>query len=473
MNHILKDYLSAAGIKHTHLYADNVFYSNPNRENLLGLKQMLSHYGIEMQGFRVAGNNIKMLSLPCILHVKDDISNQKGILHRKDAFVVVTQYNDTHIIYIEEGRKHRENLSIFGEKWDGYVLMPCPQSSIPQEPDYKEHRRKERMEQLPLWGGALVTVAMMVLGNAFASLASAVMVLLAMLGFVFSFFLAEKEVKGESRIGDRLCRALGEGACGNNRKYGKIWGDWTLSEVGLGYFGGQMLALAVLPDAYMAVTLISMFALLFCPWSIVVQWKMKRWCVLCLGVVTVLVIQGALSVWSISTCQLSNLQSPSAWADQLSTINSLVVLLMALSVMLAHLVARGERNKREKHRQKWAFQTFRDDRAIFETRLRSKAIKPIEEGDITRHEGNADAPHRLTLVTAAECPYCQAITPRVKQLIQQCHTKFSIDYVVLSDMTDERRMEFVQRTGIHSIPTLLVDGYELPDTYEVEELFYI
>lgn len=461
MNHILKDYLSAAGVKHTHLYADNVFYSNPNRENLLGLKQMLSHYGMETTGFRVVDKKVKALTFPCILHVEG-------------RFVVAIQHDDTHIIYIEEGKKLRGELEAFRERWDGYALMPThakedPSTSktelsthptILEEPDYEEHRRGEWMEQLPLWGGAIVVGAMMVAGNAFVSLTSSVMVMLAVAGFVFSFFLAEKEVTGESHIGNKLCKALGKGMC---KKNGGLWGDWTLSEVGLGYFGAQVLALSVMTDAYMAVAAISMFALLFCPWSVVVQWKMKQWCGLCLLVVAVLVLQGCWSIYQ-PVHVLDDL--PTYWKK----FESLVVLMIALGVVIAHLVVRGEQSKVVERQQRWAFQAFRTERAIFETKLKNQPQKPIEARDITQHEGNPDAPHRLTLVTAANCPHCQAMIPSVKRLMQHCHEKFSLDYIVLSDMTDERRKEFILRTGIHGIPTLLVDGYELPDAYNVDDL---
>ena len=476
MSRILKDFLSAAGVAHTSLYADNVFYSNPNRGNLLGLKQMLSHYGIKVMGIHIADSNVKELSFPCILHVKDD-------------FVVATQCDHTHIVYIQDGQKRRVTIEAFRKIWDGYALLsdnlnpndnpnsqpfsvssgfPAGSSSHPQEPNYQAHRKEMLMEQAPIWAGAFILCIMLVMGSAFSSLSSAIITLFAIAGFAFSYFLAEKEVKGTSRWGDKLCNAFGDGNCHQKSTDGKLWGTLSLSEIGLGYFASQMVTLSLFPDAFMILSAISVLALLFCPWSIVVQWKMKNWCALCLFVVGVLVLQGGRSIYhlSTSTSQLSTVNY------QLSTVNYQLstILTLAFCIIVSHLIVRGEHRKMEARKWRWAFQAFRDDRAVFEAKLKSHAPRKIEERDVTRREGNVDAPHRLTVVTAANCPHCQAMKPRIKQLAQRCGDQLCIDYIVLSDMTDEANLEFIQRTGINGTPTLLVDGYDLPLGYEVEEV---
>ena len=455
MSRILQDFLSAAGVKHTSLYADNVFYSNPNRGNLLGLKQMLSHYDIEMIGIRVADSNVKELSFPCILHVEDD-------------FVVATQCDNTYIIYRQDGQERKVEVEAFHDLWDGYALMirSKEQGAGGKEPNYQEHRKQMWMEQAPLWGVGLVLCGMMVLGTAFSTIASAALTLTAIVGFVFCVLLAEKEVKGTSRWGDKLCSALGEGNCSKKSTDGKLWGTLSLSEIGLGYFAAQMISLSIFPDAFVTLSAISVLALLFCPWSIITQWKMRNWCALCLFVVGILVIQGTFSIYQLSmpNSQLSTVNY------QLSTVNCQLSIIILSSILLAHLIVRGEHRKIAAQKWQWAFQAFRADRAVFEAKLKSHAPRKIEERDVTKQEGNPNAPHCLTVVTAVNCPHCQAMEPRIKQLAQQVGENLRIDYIVLSDKTDEATAEFIQRTGIKGTPTLLVDGYDLPLDYEVEEL---
>lgn len=453
MSLILKEFLSAAGIVHTDLYADNVFYSHPNRGNLLGLKQMLSCYGVEMEGMRVADRNVKVLTFPCILHVRGD-------------FVVATACDDTYIIYKEQGTKRHVEQKAFGEMWDGYALVRKQGgkqvTAKEGEPDYEEHRRTERMQQLPWWGLLLVLCGILALGSAWQALPSAAMALLALMGVGFSFFLAEKEVHGVSRIGDKLCKVMGEGACGENarlKKKGFLWGMLSLSEVGLGYFSAQLLSLSFWEDAYLAVAVVGVFAMLFCPWSIVVQWRMKQWCVLCLLVVAVLVMQGLLGIYTLNV--------PDAGSS------AAVVLMMALGIVVAHLIVQGEHQRMEALKRKWAFQAFRDERVIFETKLKSRAPKQWDERNVTRRVGNEEAPHRVTVVTSADCQYCQVVAPQIEKLSQQCHDGICVDYVVLSEMSDEAKYGFIQRTGINATPTILVDGYELPEGYEVGELLFL
>ncbi len=456
MSLILKDFLSAAGVAHTSLYADNIFYSNPNRTNLLGLKQMLSLYGIEAVGVRVADSNVQELSFPCILHVEND-------------FVVATQCNDTYIIYKQDGQERKVEISAFRPLWDGYALIMKDKGlgtrdEKKEEPHYQEHRKQMWMERIPLWGIGIILCGMLVLGAAFSTLSSVALTLTAIIGFVFCVFLAEKEVKGTSRWGDKLCKALGEGNCSKKSTDGKLLGTLSLSEMGLGYFMAQIISLSLLPDAFVTLSAISVLALLFCPWSIMTQWKMKNWCALCLLVVGILVIQGSLSLYHLSF--LAPYPSPSAPHSLLLT----PCLLLLLSIILAHLLVRGEHRKMESRKWKWAFQAFRNDRIVFEAKLKKQAPRKIEEHDVTKQEGNPQASHCLTVVTAADCPHCQAMEPRIKQLAQQLGEKLCIQYIFLSDKTDEAKFNFIQRTGIQGTPTLLVDGYDLPLGYEVEDL---
>lgn len=413
---------------------------------MLGLKRMLMCYGIEATGVRVAEEQRGMLSFPCILHVKDD-------------FVVGIGCEDTHIIYKEKGERHKEAWSTFGERWDGLALVV--KDGKGGEPDYERNLRKERMERMMWWGGALVLCGMLAWGGAFQSLSSMAMTVLGMGGFVLSLLLAEKEVKGTSRVGDKLCGLFGTDGCNpvSSSIDGNIWGTLSLSSVGLGYFGAQMVALSLLPDSSVIVAAIGVVAMLFCPWSIVVQWKRKQWCGLCLIVVVVLFLQGGLGAYMLQIPQVKTA------AD--------VVALMALGIIMAHKITRGERMKMKALREKWAFQAFRDERAIFTTKLNSQPWVKVEEKETTQHMGHGDAPHRLTVVTSDDCPHCQTMVPRVERLVQHSDGKLSLDYIVLSEMTDHQKDEFIQRTGITGTPTILIDGHPLPKEYKLEEILYV
>ena len=447
---------------YTNLYADSVFYGNPNRGNLLGLKQMLMRYGIRMEGVRVAKGEEGTLSFPCILHMKD-------------AFVVGTGREDTHIIYLEKGERKREAWSDFQGRWDGFALVKVQGEGM--EPDYEKNRREERMEKIPAWGMALAMGGMLTVGGAFTSLKSAARVVLAVIGFWISFLLAEKTTRGGSRVGDKLCQALGEHGCKPNRgKEGKIGGVLSLSSVGLGYFGAQVMALSLWPESGAIVTAISVLAVLFCPWSIVVQWKQKQWCVLCLLVVAVLVLQGGVSICNFEIWErhigLTPLEMDFS-SKPFGLHAAMVVLLMGLGIILAHWVTLGEEQKQKARRQKWVFQAFRNEPSVLVAKLKSKAPIKVEESDVTQRVGIPDAPHRLTVVTHVDCAHCQSIKPRIGQLARLLKDQLCIDYIILSDKKDDEVYEFIQRTGISSTPTLLIDGYLLPREYEVEEVGYI
>ena len=151
MSRILKDFLSAAGVAYTNLHADNIFYASPNRRSLLGLKQMLAHYGIATLGVRVSDGDVEDLTFPCILHVKD-------------VFLVATGYEPTHIIYIENGKRMLKSSESLLNEWDGYALLMTEKPTSTCEPDYEKHVHEERMEKIPWWSLAIVMAGILVFG---------------------------------------------------------------------------------------------------------------------------------------------------------------------------------------------------------------------------------------------------------------------------------------------------------------------
>ena len=463
MSRILKDFLSAAGVEYTASFADKLFRVNPNRDSLLGLKQMLNAMGIKTQGVRVKDGETKGLSFPCILHVKDD-------------FLVATECTEQHLTYMERGRKKRMDMATLREVWDGYALYSTNEvfpKSAPTNKSVLFLDDEMSWEWMPfIYILSVITIWGVVVQNALHAfdihpcdtwevIAPILMGLLAAAGFAVSAFLAEKEVKGESRIGDRLCRLLGDGKCTQApKKDGKLFGLLPLSEAGLGYFGGQILAISFLEDGVLSSALFSMVALLFCPWSILTQWKSKQWCSLCLLVVAVLVMQG------VESCFL--LEMPERPDKMLNS-----ALVMILCTLMAHLLMNSMKREGKAKQKTDEYHAFCNRRAIFRAAIRHSTHRIIEERDIYWREGNKKAEFSITLVSSNHCPHCTNKYLQFIETIDNLKDFFLFEHINLSEMTPQHLDEFIARTGINATPVVLVDDHDLPEVYDIDDLYLL
>jgi hypothetical protein len=52
MNSVISTFLSIAQVRHTKSYLDNITQTHPNKNNMLGLKQVLDVYGIDTVGVK-------------------------------------------------------------------------------------------------------------------------------------------------------------------------------------------------------------------------------------------------------------------------------------------------------------------------------------------------------------------------------------------------------------------------------------
>ena len=52
MNSVISTFLRIAQVRHTKSYLDNITQTHPNKNNMLGLKQVLDVYGIDTVGVK-------------------------------------------------------------------------------------------------------------------------------------------------------------------------------------------------------------------------------------------------------------------------------------------------------------------------------------------------------------------------------------------------------------------------------------
>ena len=125
--------LSALKVEHTVEFSNSYYNQHPHKDNLLGLSQMLSEYGIENIAVKIDENNkyddISQLSVPFIAQVDGD-------------FVVVSNTANGRVDYVWRNNNITLPIAKFCLSWSGVTLL-AETTERSGEPNYKENYRKE------------------------------------------------------------------------------------------------------------------------------------------------------------------------------------------------------------------------------------------------------------------------------------------------------------------------------------------
>ena len=130
-NNILLFILDLLDVKYTKIYARKYYEEHPHKNDLLGVSNMLYHYGIKSEGLKLEReiDALQELEVPFIAHLDG-------------TFVVVTDIKQDKITYFVEGQKIEETNEYFLKKWSGVVLL-FEKQNVSIEPNYEQHKKKD------------------------------------------------------------------------------------------------------------------------------------------------------------------------------------------------------------------------------------------------------------------------------------------------------------------------------------------
>ena len=294
------NFLELLKVKHTKSFSNRFFNEHPHKYNLLGLSKMLSDYGIENAATRIEDKekDIVEIETPFVAHFGGD-------------FAVVHRVEPDKVSFIWRGAEHILQTSDFLEAWSGVVLL-AETSEKSGEPEYKEHRKSERLNFLKK--AALFTACSLIFlltfiyhgiagqarndscfGQGIVGLPAmtaniqllsySVILLLNLTGVYISWLLLLKQTHVQSRYADKICSLFKQQDCNNvlESPAAKLWGIFGWSEIGLGYFGANALLLLFSPQTIYLIAILNIFTLPYSFWSVWYQkTKARQWCVLCL-----------------------------------------------------------------------------------------------------------------------------------------------------------------------------------------------
>lgn len=281
---IFSRFLSGMGVPHTDTYSDGEFRAM-TFQSLYGLSHLLTTYGIKNEGLRFTDKSeVTRVVTPFLAQTTGGI------------FVIVNDIDTSRhtVTYDSLGKIETADLGSFIRAWNGIALLAFPDSES-REPGYASHRLTEivtRLSKYFLVASAIFLFAyFFITRHIYAHFSTILLTLLDCTGLYFSFLLLQKSLNIHTAASERVCGVLEQGGCDSimQLKVSKLFGVFSWSEVGFGYFGISLATLLIFPHLLPQLALCNLCCLPYTIWSIWYQrFKAHHWCTLCVGVQSVL-----------------------------------------------------------------------------------------------------------------------------------------------------------------------------------------
>jgi hypothetical protein len=514
-HNLLDTFLEQLKVKHTKSFTDKLFNEHPHKYNLFGLSKMLSDFGIENAAIRIAEKekDISAVEMPFIAQFGGE-------------FVIVRRVEDSTVFMIRNEKETPVPSNTFLEGWSGVTLL-AETTEKSGEPDFAEHRKKELLQsgRKYLLYAALGVFALSAffIQSLSRSLSFVVLLLLNFFGTYISWLLVLKQMHIGSRYADKICSLFNHHDCNNilESPAAKLLGVLGWSEIGLGYFAFNILILLISPDLVSLLAIINLFALPYTAWSVWYQKaKAKQWCVLCLIVQVLLWLTFSVHLISgriqILTVDLTVLAALSIFAGLILMINILVSKLSE-----ARMTTRLKQEINSLKANEDVFRAFLTKQPHYT--LSGTLSNETEKGRI--RFGNSGAKLNITILSNPYCNPCAGMHKRVEKLLKTTSHRICIEYILssfseelestnkyliavvlqkpdwqeifgiwfergksqrddffkdmgldmsLAEIEDvyQRHKQIKEEMKLQATPTILVNGYKLPENYKIEDLQY-
>jgi uncharacterized membrane protein len=508
-------FLDLLEVKHTKLFSEQYFNEHPHKYNLYGLSKMLTDYGIENVATRIADkeNDITEIEMPFIAHFGGD-------------FVVVYKVECNKVSFFMKGSNHILPVNEFLEAWQGIVLL-AESSEKSIEPDYNEHRKTNLLnllkKTLSLSACGLIIAITCINQSLYTDAGISLLLLINLAGMYISWLLLLKQMKVQSQYADKICSLFKQKDCNNvlESEGAKLFGIIGWSEIGFGYFSANVLLLLFSPSILTFIVIVNILTLPFTLWSVWYQHtKAKQWCVLCLIVLVLL--------WSIFIVSYLSgyIQIPGLNYKELFNLIA-VGCCYFVSILGINMFAPKLNSEKAIQSLKQSINSMKADESVFTTLLKKQPFYETNDCDSIIRFGNSNSPLKVTVFSNPYCNPCAMMHKRIEELLLKVNNKISIQYILSSfeeklnttnkyliavyladnissvtqiindwfesgkalgdeyfknfslDMENseietefQRHESWKKKTGLRGTPTILVNGYQLPESYKIEDLRY-
>ncbi len=321
------------------------------------------------------------------------------------------------------------------QHWSGIVLFPEKNTTWQnkQNSNYQKEALSGKVVVVLLFvaaSGLLIASSMQQINTA-----TIVFGLLSLFGLVVSIFLLGTELGYQSQLVKQVCGAVSGGGCENvlKSKYAKGMFGITPADASVLYFATQFifyLSRSYFPYFLNFLLLLALAGVAIAAWSIYTQAiQLKQWCVLCLGVVVVLILQTTITLF-ISDFTLLQTVSLQPLLFFILLVSLLAVVLLPVKTLI---------KKDKANQQKLAeLKNWKTDMWLFITQWQQEKIIDTTIWDKDILLGNPDAPILITVACNPYCGPCAKAHLQLDELLQQFSGKIKILVRFLFNVNNEK-----------------------------------
>lgn len=397
---------------------------------------LLNDWNVSAFGVRIDSSMLTDIPYPAIAHF-----DKHG-----GHFVVLTKFEDGQLSYIDpEIGTVTEMLKDFDKRWSGVVLLMETNDQSGEE-EYKQKRREKIVDQGGRGFSMVLSICLLVLPTFRMNTSAIGIYLLNILGTFLTVLLLQKQFNFAGSLVESFCKLGSRSDCDSviNSPASKLFGVIHLSEVGLSYFVGSVLSIAlaalfsVSAEPYLFVftlvaTVFSFFAIYY--QAVVI----KKWCLLCLTVVFVIWLQAILFFISPPVLVLD--------------LNSSSVLFIGFSFPLIFWLSVRNRfidSFKVANLQRNLNRFLKNDR-VFLKLLEDQPCVDFGQFSHELQSGSINAPIQLVVVSNPQCGRCAYTHSVLESLKDALDEKLNIVYRFAVKTNDKSTVSYQMLESLFSI----------------------
>lgn len=427
--------LGALNVKVTSSTLEKDIIFHPDYPSLLSISDTLGKYGVDNISVKIQPSKLHQLPLPCIVQIKSFETND-------DLFSIIKSIDSSGLTYYDPLKLQwvKTTLKDFVLLWPTGIALFTDAANAHGEKDYLKNKRKEHQSNITKYSTflampalVLVLIVMTFLQNGSVAIIPSVYFILTLSGVMIGEALLWYELDQNNALLQQICSTGKKVNCAAvlNSKASKVLGiNW--STIGLMYFAVclfiQMLIGLSNPITLSLLAWLNMLAVPFVFFSVYYQWRIaKQWCVLCLCVQGVLVLQ-------LVTSFLNDWHILITIKTLLPTVH-LILIACIISFVIVNLLLSALRSTKENKSNLAELQRLKHNPQIFEALLeKQKKITGNIDG-LGVLLGNSEATYKLIKVCNPYCSPCAKAHLPIDELLQS-HPDLQVQIIFTAENID-------------------------------------
>lgn len=491
---------------------------HPDYPSIAAVHDTLKEYKVDNLVLQTEPDKLDELPLPFIAYLKG----------KSAGFITVTNVTAHEIIFLKANSLtaiEKKDRNTFLNEWSGISLL-AEKTEQSGEKDFKVNRKKEKWEnlRLPFLSATIIILLFFsITGGSTFSYSFLGITLLKLTGVVVTGLLLWYEIDKNNPFLQNVCSGNKASNCNAilQSKEAKLFGLISWSEIGFVYFaGGFLFVIPSLEGSAQLLAWLNLLALPYTFFSIYYQWRIaKQWCPLCLAVQVLLVLEAVVFFTAEYYKPLTS--SLPAYYILLTT--------FLLPVLFWYFVKPYLLQSKEAEEYRNRFFRMKRDGRIFEALLAKQKRITVSTDGLGITLGNPHATNTIVKVCNPYCGPCAKAHPAIHELLEgndnlkvqilftatpdekdtrnkpvkhllaiaekkdQQLTEQALDDWYLSEMKDyevfaskypmngqlkkqdgklEAMNSWCNEVKIDFTPTFFVNGYQLPENYNINDLKY-